>query len=163
MPKTYFYLLSNFELLLMFRGFPTSCLIRHVARLAELLREFSSCNHLWNLQSKMVGEISLVRFSSGNVAQRARETFFATNSASAESEFHESFRSAGVLLWDIFTFFFHMYCLRKISRIAGAKHKSAVKAGLLELQSLWPPTEVASARHWKQPENSRKTCRVGPG
>ena len=26
------------------------------------------------------------------------------------------------------------------------------------LQSLWPSTEVPSARHWKQPENSRKRC-----
>ena len=33
----------------------------------------------------------------------------------------------------------------------------------LELQSLRPPTEVPNALHWKQPKNSRKGCRVGPG
>ena len=33
----------------------------------------------------------------------------------------------------------------------------------LESQFLRPSTEVPHARHWKQPENSRKGCRAGHG
>ena len=51
-------------------------------------------------------------------------------------------------------------------RLTKARFSEYQFLGLLggpPLQSLRPATEVPNARHWKQPKNSRKGCRVGHG
>ena len=77
--------------------------------LAELLREFSSCNCdflraiAWGIccekKLKNVCLSSFLRKYSSKGPNICRKTFFTTSFATAKLEFHENFRSAGPLPW----------------------------------------------------------------
>ena len=68
--------------------------------LAELLRELFSCNRVGIFCEKCLVKFclsSFIRKCSSKGSKLCRKALFATNFASAKSEFHENFRSAGVL------------------------------------------------------------------